>query len=234
MMKSHSPRLFLACAALAAASTLAGCGALVVGGVGATTAVVATDRRTVGEQVEDRNIILKMNAETRKRYDDRARVTTTTYASWVLLTGDVPTEQDKQQVGQIAESTEKVVKVINELRVGEVTPLSVRSNDTWLTSKVRTALLNTKGVPSRTIVVTTERGVVYLMGKVTDQEGQIAAKAAAGVNGVNQVVKVFEIVAAESLITDDRTEPAPVTTPSSSATPAPEPTEGGAQAIPVQ
>ncbi|MFA5487902.1 MAG: BON domain-containing protein [Candidimonas sp.] len=233
MMKSHTPRLFLACAAMAAAAMLAGCGALVVGGVGATTAAVATDRRTVGEQVEDRNIILKMNAETRKRYDDKARVTTTAYASWVLLTGDVPTEQDKQQVGQIAQDTEKVIKVINELRVGDITPLGVRSNDTWLTSKVRTALLNTKGVPSRTIVVTTERGVVYLMGKVTEQEGQLAAKAAAGVTGVNQVVKVFEIVAAESLITDDRTEPAPVTTPSSSSN-APQPAEEGAQAMPVQ
>jgi osmotically-inducible protein OsmY len=231
MIKSYSPRLFLACAAMSAATLLAGCGALVVGGVGATTAAVATDRRTVGEQVEDRNIELKMNAETRKLYDDKARVTTTAYASWVLLTGDVPTEQDKQQIGQIAEKTEKVVKVINELRVGDITALSVRTNDTWLTSKVRTSLINTKGVPSRTITVTTERGIVYLMGKVTEQESQLAAKAAASVSGVNQVVKVFELVAAESLLTDDRTSPAPVTSPSSVT--APEPAEEGAQTMPV-
>src|SRR5690606_29333816 len=90
-----------------------------------------------------------------------------------------------------------VVKVYNRLRVGDVTTVSVRSNDTWLTSKVRTSLINTKEVPSRTIVVTTERGVVYLMGRITQTEAQRAAKVAANVKGVNQVATLFDIVTDE-------------------------------------
>ena len=112
---------------------------------------------------------------------------------------------------------EKVTKVYNRLRVGEVTPVSVRSNDTWLTSKVRTSLINTKEVPSRTIVVTTERGIVYLMGRVTAPEAQRAAKVAAGIKGVNQVATLFEIVTEEYInALSDKNNAA--TTPTQSST----------------
>ena len=230
----HTQRLALISAALAGITALSGCGALVVGGAAATTAIVATDRRTTGEQVEDQAIELKAAAEMRRLFETEpaARVNATSYAGLLLLTGDVPTEQAKQQAGDAAEKVEKVKRVVNQLRVGEATPLSVRSNDTWLTSKIKTALVNTREVPSRTINVTTERGVVYLLGKVTDTEGQRAATAASSVKGVNKVVKLFEIVAAESLVppfenrsTDPGSAPpaAPATAP-----------ESEVQALPVQ
>ena len=216
--------------ALGSSLTLAGCGAVIVGGAAATTAMVATDRRTAGEQLEDKTIELKAASEMTGTFGDRARVNATSFAGVVLLTGDVPTQQDKAQAERVAAGIEKVRKVINELRVGENTPLSVRTNDTWLTSKVRTALINTKEVPSLTIVVTTERGVVYLLGRVTEAEGQRAAKAAAMVTGVNKVVKLFEIVSPESVAppaTQAKTASEPVST-------LPETSSGPVQTLPVK
>lgn len=228
-------RLLLLGAALACLTALSGCGALVVGGAAATTAIVATDRRTTGEQVEDQAIELKTAAEMRRLFENNARVNATSYAGLVLLTGDVSTEQAKQQAEEAARGVEKVKRVVNELRVGEITPLSVRSNDTWLTSKVKTTLINTKEVPSRTINVTTERGVVYLLGKVTDAEGQRAATAASTVKGVNKVVKLFDIVSPESLVDplEQRDTPAQDDTPQPAAGPAMAP-DSEVQALPVQ
>jgi len=220
---------------LLATSVLSGCGALVVGGTAATTAIVATDRRTVGEQVEDQAIEMKTAAEMRRLFEDKeARVNATSYAGLLLLTGDVPTEQDKQQAGEAARNVEKVNRVVNELRVGEVTPISVRSNDTGLTSKVKTALINTREVPSRTISVTTERGVVYLLGKVTDEEGQRAAIAASGIKGVNKVVKIFHIVSPESLVDPLENRQQSGQTEPASAPPADTAPASEVQALPVQ
>ena len=232
LKNSSTPRHLLAAVGLACLAALSGCGLLVVGGTAATTAVVATDRRTTGEQVEDKAIELKSSAEMRRMFNDNARVNTTSYAGMVLLTGDVPTAQDKQKAGDAAKQVEKVTQVFNELRVGDITPTSVRTNDTWLTSKVKTALINTKLVPSRTINVTTERGIVYLLGRVTHDEGERAAKAAANVTGINKVVKLFQIVTAESLAAPP--SPAPVEeATSSSSSPMAEPS-ADVQALPVQ
>lgn len=200
--KPSNTRYLLAAVLLSATTLLSGCGLLLVGGAAATTAVVATDRRTTGEQVEDRAIELKADAQLRSLLGDNARVNTLSYAGVLLLTGDVPTANDKQRAGASAATVEKVKKVVNELRVGDITTLSVRSNDTWLTSKVKTALINTKEVPSRTIVLTTERGIVYLMGRVTNDEAQRAAIAASQVGGINKVVKGFDIISAASLQPD--------------------------------
>lgn len=213
-------------------AALAGCGLLVVGGTAATTAVVATDRRTAGEQVEDQAIEMKAAAEMRRLFQDTARVNVSSYQGLVLLTGDVPTAQDSQKAEAAAAKVEKVRRVVNQLRVGDITPVSVRTNDTWLTSKVKTALINTKEVPSRTISITTERGIVYLMGKVTAPEAERAAKVAASVTGINKVVKLFNVVSAESIAAPS--SPAPVEDASPSLNAAPEASTGGAEAIPVK
>lgn len=180
---------------------LYGCAPLLVGGAAATTVAVATDRRTAGEQVEDQAIEMKTGAEIRKAFEgnENVRVVATSYAGLVLLTGDVPSEADKQKAATTVAAIEHVKRVVNELRVGDMTPLSVRTNDTWITSKVRSTLIASKEIPSLTIVITTERGVVYLLGKVTAREGELAATAASRVNGVNKVVKLFDIVSPESV-----------------------------------
>ncbi len=237
--RTRSRRLFFTGLALAGLTALTACGPLVVGGTAATTALVATDRRTAGEQVEDQAIEMKVASEMRRLFPDTTnlRINAHSYAGQVLLLGDVPNEQIKQQAGQAAQGVEKVVRVINELRVGDVTPASVRTNDTWLTSKVRTALINTKEVPSLTINVTTERGIVYLMGRVTDAEGTRAGIAASGVSGVNKVVKLFEIVSPQSVQQSPSggQQAAPVEARDSTLNNTGAATDtGGAQAMPVQ
>lgn len=209
--------LLAVCISAVSLGTLSGCAPLVVGGAAATTAVVASDRRTAGEQVEDQAIELKIGSEMRKLLGEKGRAYAVSYAGRVLLLGDVPTEQDKQRAAEAASGVEKVQQVHNQLRVGDITPVSVRTNDSWLSTKVTTTLINTKDVPTRTIDVTTERGVVYLMGRVTEDEGRRAAKAAAGVGGVNKVVKLFEIVSPESLATNGQSA-APAQESSSPAT----------------
>ena len=236
MSRLASSRLLFISLSLAALTALTACGPLVVGGTAATTALVATDRRTAGEQVEDQTIEMKISSEVRREFAEvqNLRITAHSYGGQVLLLGDVPNEQIKQRAGELASQVEKVKRVVNELRVGAVTPVSVRTNDTWLTSKVRTALVNTKEVPSLTINVTTERGIVYLQGRVTDEEGQRAAIASSSVAGVNKVVKLFDIVSPASL--SQPTAPAPIQeagaqAPSNTNT---APDTGGAQAMPVQ
>ncbi|MDX3894727.1 BON domain-containing protein [Pusillimonas sp.] len=212
---------------------LSGCAPLVVGGAAATTAVVASDRRTPGEQVEDQTIEMKAGSEMRKLVGEKGRVNTVSYAGNVLLMGDVPTEQDKQRAQELVSKIEKVKRVYNQLRVGDITPLSVRTNDSWLSTKVTTTLINTKDVPTRTIIVATERGVVYLLGRVTPAESERAGKAAAGVAGINKVVKLFEIVSPESLATDQSAAPVQESSAPASDT---QPDSGSAdvQTMPVQ
>jgi osmotically-inducible protein OsmY len=237
----------LAAALTASALLLSGCAPLVVGGAAAGAAVVVTDRRTSGTQLEDQNISFKVESQMSQKFGDTARVNASTYEGVVLLTGDVPNEAAKSQATSLAQGVENVKKVVNQLSVGPVASFSTRSNDTWLGSKVRTELLNTKYVPSGTISVTVDKGVVYLQGKVTQAEGEYAANAAAGVSGVTKVVKLFDTISREEAIrlsggssgnkpAADSAAPqqrAPIETGDTSAGGS-APAGGGAQAIPIK
>jgi osmotically-inducible protein OsmY len=229
----HARNLALLACGAALLMPLYGCVPLVVGGAASTTAMVATDRRSAGAQLDDQTIELKASNDMRNLFGDKARVNAMSYNGWVLLTGDVPTEQDKQKAEDAASKIPKVTKVINALRVGDITPISVRSNDTWITSKVKAALIDTKNVPSRTIKILTERGVVYLMGIVTNDEAERAAIAAASVSGVNKVVKLFKIVSAASL-QPNSTSAQDNSGSASSSTTTPAATSGSVQAMPVK
>ncbi len=192
--------LMLAAALSTAALSLSACAPLIVGGAAATTAVVVTDRRTSGIQLEDQNMAFKAQSQISQKLGDTARVNAMAYGGHLLLTGDVPTEEAKSQATAIAQGIENVKQVINQLNVGPIASFGTRSNDTWLTSKVKTALINTKYVPSGTIALTTDHSVVYLMGKVTQAEGDYAANATADVGGVAKVVKLFETISREEAI----------------------------------
>jgi len=184
------------------AGSLSACAPLLVGGTAVTAAMVASDRRTAGEQLEDNVIEMKIASDVRGLFpkDSPVRINSTAYAGVVLLTGDVPTQADRQRVEDASSRVERVERVVNRLRVGDVTSFSVRSNDTWLRSKVRTHLINTKDVPSSTIIITVERGTVYLMGRVTREEAERTAQAAAKLNGVNQVITLFDVVPRERVM----------------------------------
>jgi len=193
----RAPLLVLA---LACSAVLSGCAPLVIGGAAATTAVVVTDRRTSGIQLEDQNIAFKAQSQISQQLGEAARIDATAYEGQVLLTGDVPDEAAKAKATAIAQKIDNVKGVYNQLRVGPAAPFSTRSNDTWLASKVRTALLNARYVPSGTINVTVDRSEVYLMGKVTQVEGDYAATTAAGVGGITKVVKLFNTISREEAV----------------------------------
>ena len=177
-----------------ACSALSGCIPLVVGGAAAGTAIVAVDRRSAGMQLIDKNLERTTQNKINESIGDSGRVIVSAYNQRLLLTGEVPNEAAKQSAESIARSAQDVKRVENQLTVGPRASFTTRSNETWITSRVKAELLGTKGVPSGSINVITTRGVVYLMGQVTDLEGQRAASAAAGVNGVSRVIKVFDIV----------------------------------------
>lgn len=187
--------LMLIAVLLTSASVLQGCVGIALTGVAAATGMVVVDRRTTAQQADDKLIELKVNNHMRTRYGDSARINATVYQSVVLLTGEALIEEIKVQAGEIAQKVEKVKSVSNQIVVvQEISPFSVITNDTWITSKVMTTLATTKEIPSRTIVVTTDRSVVYLMGMVTQREGDLAATAAAQVSGVKRVEKFFQII----------------------------------------
>lgn len=184
-------------AALAAlCSTLilaSGCVPLVIGAGVAGGALVATDRRSAGAQVDDEAIELKIANQIVNRWGDRAHVSTTSYNGIVLLTGEVPDAQAKAALVGIARGTERVRAVHDETVVGPVSSLSDRSRDTLITAKVKTRFVDTKPRFSATHVkVVTDRGVVYLMGIVSRDEGNAAGEIAATTTDVARVVKLFE------------------------------------------
>lgn len=195
-LKRTIVRPLLLCAALfMTASSLTACIPLLIGGAAATTGMVAVDRRSLGQQVDDKTIELKIGGQFRQDFGDAIRATVTAYDGVVLLTGDTIGFEIKNKAAEIARKVEHVKSVSNQLDVvKEMASFSVVSNDIWITSKVMTTLATTKDIPSRTIVVTTDRSVVYLMGLVTQHEADLAAAAAAQVSGVKRVEKLFQII----------------------------------------
>jgi osmotically-inducible protein OsmY len=161
--------------------------------------MVAIDRRTSGVQLDDQNIELSASSGVSNKFGERVHVNITSYNFRVLLTGEVPTLEDKRLVEQIVTGQKNVKSVVNELAVQGNTSLSQRSNDTWLTGRVKAALLDAKDLNVNAFKVVTERGIVYLMGRVTQREAERASEIARSISGVQKVVRVFEIISEEEL-----------------------------------
>ncbi len=193
--------LRVAAAAALAALALGGCAAVVVGGAAVGTAMVVTDRRTAGVQLEDQNIELKSLTRIRETVGERGHVNATSYNRMVLLTGEVPSEADRSTLEQSIGKIENVRSTVNELAVMGPSSMTARSNDTILTSKVKASFIDAKDLQANAVKVVTERGVVYLMGRVTEREANRATELARGVPGVQKVVKVLEILTEAELAT---------------------------------
>jgi osmotically-inducible protein OsmY len=191
-------------AALAAAQ-LSAC-ALVVGGAMVGGTMVAIDRRTTGTQLEDQTIESKASSRVRELVGDRGHVVVTSYNRTVLLTGEVPTEADRTAVEQAVQRIENVRSTVNELAVMPPSSMSTRSNDSFLTGKVKATFVDAKDLQANAFKVVTERGTVYLMGRVTEREATRATDLARTVSGVQKVVRVFDIVT-EAELTDAQPPP---------------------------
>jgi len=186
---------FLALAALLAGTVaLSGCVPLVMGAAVGGTVLVATDRRSVGAQADDEAIELKIADVRSTRYGDRVHVNITSYNGIVLLTGEVPDEATRAAMAELARTTDRVRRVQDEMVVAPPSPMSERTNDTFITSKVKSRFVEQNRFAATQVKVVTERGVVYLMGIVNHSEGDAAGQIAASTSGVARVVKVFEYI----------------------------------------
>lgn len=179
---------------LAAAALTSACAPLLVGGAVVGTSMVVTDRRTSGTQLEDQAIELKARTRIREAVGERGHVNVTSYNRTVLLTGEAAADTDKVAIEQAVAKVEGVHSVVNEVAVMGSSSLASRSQDTILTSKVKASYIDAKDVFTNAIKVTTERGIVYLMGRVTEREANRASDIARGVSGVQKVVRVFEVI----------------------------------------
>jgi osmotically-inducible protein OsmY len=185
-------------AALALVMGLGACAPLVVGGfVGG--AMVATDRRTSGTQLEDEGIELRSANRIREMVGDRVHVNVTSYNRQVLLTGEVPNDRDRQYLAKLISEVDNVRSVVNELGVMPKSSLGDRSTDALITGKIKASMLDSKDIFASAYKVVTERGTVYLMGRVTQREANRATDIARTVGGVKKVVRVFEVISEEEL-----------------------------------
>lgn len=231
---SSLPLASLAAAVLA--TTLAGCAPLVLGGAAVGTALMATDRRTSGAQIDDEAIELRAATRLSQAMGDRVHINVTSYNRQVLLTGETPTEALKQEAERIVAGVDNVRGIVNELGVMTPTTLPQRSGDVLITGKVRASFVDASDLQANVVKVVTERGTVYLMGRVTQHEADRATAIARQINGVQRVVRVFEIGTPEQLQTS---APASNSAPARVA-PAPQPaaapatTPSGAVVTPVR
>lgn len=178
------------------AGNLSACAPVVVGAA-AEGGAMAADRRTSGAFVEDEAIEWKGLKQTNDALGDKIHVNVTSYNRNVLLTGEAIDEASKQKAEAIVKAIENVRTVTNELAIAGVSSLTSRSNDSYLTSKVKTRMLTENKFPVNYVKVVTENSTVYLMGMVTRKEAEDAVEIARGTDGVQKVVKVFEYVVLE-------------------------------------
>lgn len=198
------------------AASLSACAPLVVGTAVAGGAMVVTDRRTSGAQLEDQGIELRASNRLREQLGERGNVSVTSYNRQVLLTGEVPTEADKAAVEKTVSGVENVRGTVNELAVLGASSLTQRSSDLLITGRVKAAMVDARDLSANVVKVVTTRGTVYLLGRVTEREATRATDIARNTQGVQRVVRVFEIISDEELA---RMQPRPTPAPVKDATP---------------
>jgi osmotically-inducible protein OsmY len=180
------------------AALTAGCAPLLVGGAILGGGLVATDRRTTGTQVEDQSIELKAASRVRE-LATLGHINAVSYNRVLLLTGEVPSENDKARVAEVVSQVENVKTVVNELAVLGNSSVGSRSNDALLGAKVKATLVDAKDIQANAYKVVAERGVIYLMGRVSEREAARGADIARTVSGVQKIVRVFDILSEQEL-----------------------------------
>ena len=173
---------------------------LALGGAALGGAVVATDRRSTGIQLEDTQIELRVNHALDGLFPrESVHIDVTSYDQQVLLAGEVPSEQARHDAEAAAARQTNVKHVTNELWIGSMSGLNDGNDDIVLAAKVKAALLDVKGLSAGVVKTRCTLGRVYLMGKVSREEAELAKDKAARVSGVKRVIALFEILSAEEL-----------------------------------
>lgn len=174
-------------------AVLGGCVAAAAGGAVAGVST-AYDRRTTGTVVEDQAIELKAWQALRQdeEVNSQAHLNVTSFNNRVLISGEAPSEALRARAAEIVRGVDKVEHVYNEVTIAAPSSMMTRSSDTVLTSKVKAKLLADANIDGVHVKVVTENGVVYLMGLVPREQGELAAKVASETGGVQKVVKLFQ------------------------------------------
>ncbi|QBQ63358.1 divisome-associated lipoprotein YraP [Actinobacillus indolicus] len=176
--------------------SLQGCLATAVVVGGATAAKVATDPRSAGRQIDDETLEEKVayNLNKDEQIKSEARINVVAYNGKVLLIGQAPNESAREAAKSVAAGVESVSTVYNEIRVGEKIGVAQISQDSWITTKVKSQLLVNNEVKATEVKVITENGEVFLMGSLSNTQANAAADVARNVSGVAKVVKVITYV----------------------------------------
>ncbi|MBL4834074.1 MAG: BON domain-containing protein [Pseudomonas sp.] len=177
-------------------ATLTGCGSI-LSATRDTPIESNKGTRTVGSAIDDQLIETKATVNITKAHIDLerdSRLSVTSYNGVVLLTGQVPRQELKELAGSVAQRVQRVKVVHNELTVGPPLPLLARNSDALMTTSAKTRLLADSAIPGRRIKVTTEAGIVYLLGLVRRNEAELAVQAVQQVGGVQRIVKLFEYI----------------------------------------
>jgi osmotically-inducible protein OsmY len=191
----------LSVALVLAGATLGGltaCFPLLMGGAVMGT-LVATDRRTSGTVVEDEGIEIKAANRLRENLGERVNVSVTSYNRQALITGEVPTAQDKALVEKVVAGVENVRNVVNEVAIMGNSTLTQRSSDSLVTGRVKAGLVDAKDLFANSFKIRTEHGVTYIMGRVTQREANRATEVITATPGVQRLVRVLEIISEEEL-----------------------------------
>ncbi|MCO6538172.1 MAG: divisome-associated lipoprotein YraP [Gilliamella sp.] len=172
--------------------TLQGCVAAFIGIGAGATAKVATDPRTAGTQVDDTTLSSRMSMKIKNNgpFFIGSRIVTSAYGGNILLTGQANNEQ-VEKAESLAYQVEGVKKVYNQIRIGEPVGAGTITNDTWITTQVKSQLVLDAKTKARKIKVVTENGEVFLIGIVTSEEGKVAAEIASKVRGVKKVITLY-------------------------------------------
>lgn len=174
---------------------LQGCVAAAIVG-GAAAAKVATDPRTVGTQVDDETLELRVSnavySDPQIKQDGRIEVVS--YSGRILLVGQLPNDNLKDIATNLAKGAEGVTEVYNEIRMGQPISLMQRSKDSWITTKVKSELLLNSKVKTTRVKVITEDGEVFLMGNLTQEQSDAASEVSRNISGVKKVVRVFNYI----------------------------------------
>jgi len=188
---------------------LAGCFGAAAVGVGAG-ALVLTDRRPPETYITDQGIELRAGNRVEEKYRDKVHVNVTSYNRMLLLTGEAPSAEIKADIEKLASTVPGVKSISNELAIAGPSSLGGRSNDVYITSKVKARFVDANKFAPNHVKVVTEAGVVFLLGIVTQGEANDAVDIARTTGGVQKVVRVFEIIGAEQAkALDNKPAPAP-------------------------
>lgn len=172
---------------------LAGCFGVAAVGVGAG-ALVFSDRRQAETIMTDEGIEIRAGNRITERFGERAHVNVTSYNRMVMLTGEAPDAAARSEIETIAAGVANVKSIANELQIGTISTLSNRSNDVYITSKVKARFVDAGRFSANNVKVVTENAIVYLLGLATQREADAAVEIARTTAGVRKVVRVFEII----------------------------------------